>query len=97
VLPIDHIMIINSQAPPSDTSANQGVGAVNFVSVPEMYRLLAQAAELAASAGLPPEAFAAAAWQAYLRASPGLAEYMAEMQFAAALEELRSNGRLAKA
>jgi len=90
-------MIINSQAPPSDTSANQGVGAVNFVSVPEMYRLLAQAAELAASAGLPPEAFAAAAWQAYLRASPGLAEYMAEMQFAAALEELRSNGRLAKA
>jgi hypothetical protein len=94
---MDHIMIINSQAPPSDTSPSQGAGTVNFVSVPEMYRLLAQAAELAASAGLAPEAFAAAAWQAYLRASPGLAEYMAEMQFTAALEELRSNGRLAKA
>ena len=90
-------MLINGQAPPSDISPSQGAGAVNFVSVPEMYRLLAQAAELAASAGLPPEAFAAAAWQAYLRASPGLAEQMAEMQFAAALEELRSNGRLAKA
>jgi hypothetical protein len=71
--------------------------AVNFVSVPEMYRLLAQAAELAAGAGLPPEAFAGAAWQAYLRAAPGVAEEMAEAQFRSALEELRTAGRLAKA
>jgi hypothetical protein len=39
----------------------------------------------------------ASAWQAYLRASPGLAEHLAEMQFDAALEDLRSTGRLAKA
>lgn len=90
-------MNIASQDTPNDVSASQGTRAVDFVSVPEMYHLLTQAAELAASAGLPPEAFAASAWQAYLRASPGLAEKMAEMQFAAALEDLRSNGRLAKA
>ena len=71
--------------------------AVDFVSVPEMYRLLTKAAELAAQAGLPPDAFAAAAWQAFLRAAPAVAEQMAEAQFSAALEELRSSGRLAKA
>ena len=63
----------------------------------KLSRLLAQAARLAVSAEVPPEAFANAAWQAYLRSSPGLAERLADMQFAAMLEELRSSGRLAKA
>jgi hypothetical protein len=70
---------------------------VELVSVPEMHQLLAQAAQLAGSAGLPPEAFASIAWQAYLRAFPELAERLAEAQFAASLEELRQNGRLGKA
>jgi len=72
-------------------------GSVNFEGVPELFRLLGEAAELAVKAGIPPEAFTASAWQAYLRASPGLAEHLAEMQFDAALEEMRNNGRLAKA
>jgi len=71
--------------------------AVDIVSVPRMNRLLDQAAELAAGAGLPPEAFASIAWQAYLRAFPALAEEMAAAQFDAALQELRNAGRLAKA
>ena len=91
------MMIIDAKGTATDASASHGAGAVDFVSVPEMYRLLAQAAELAAGAGLPPEAFAAAAWHAFLHASPGLIERMAEIQFAAALEELRMSGRLAKA
>jgi hypothetical protein len=60
-------------------------------------RLLAQAAQAAVAAGVPPEAFTNAAWQAYLRASPGLVERLAEMQLDAMLEEMRSAGRLAKA
>jgi hypothetical protein len=70
---------------------------VDVVSVPKMHRLLEQAAQLAASAGLPPDAFAGFAWQACLRAFPGLAEQMAQARFDAALEDLRSSGRLAKA
>jgi uncharacterized protein YfaS (alpha-2-macroglobulin family) len=70
---------------------------VNLESVPDPFQLLTQAAEVAAKAGIPPEAFMASAWQAYLRASPGLAEHLAEVQFDAALEDLRSTGRLAKA
>jgi hypothetical protein len=70
---------------------------LDIVSVPKMHRLLAQAAQLAASAGLPPEAFASIAWQAYLRSVPGLAEQLAAAQFDAALDHLRSRGRLAKA
>jgi hypothetical protein len=71
--------------------------AVDFVSLTKMHQLLTQAAQVAASAGLPPESFASLAWQAYLRASPELAERLAEAQFDAALEELRNSGRLAKA
>jgi hypothetical protein len=71
--------------------------AVDIVSVPRMNRLLDQAAHLAADAGLPPDAFASIAWQAYLRAFPALAEQMAAAQFDAALEALRNAGRLAKA
>jgi hypothetical protein len=62
-----------------------------------MYGFLAKAAEIAAGAGLPPEVFTAAAWQAFLGASPELSERLAERQFEAALEELRSTGRMAKA
>lgn len=90
-------MNTNSHENSDEKPAAHGDGVVNFVSVPEMYRLLGQAAEVAVGAGLPPEAFAAAAWQAFLRASPGLAERMAEAQLEAALEELRTNGRLGKA
>jgi hypothetical protein len=63
----------------------------------KLFRLLIQAAELAAKMGVPPEAFTNAAFQAYLRASPDFAERLAEMQFDAMLEQLRSSGRLAKA
>ncbi len=72
-------------------------GEVETVSMPKMHRLLAQAAQLAGGAGMPPEAFASIAWQAYLKAFPEIAERMAEAEFEAALEQLRVNGRLAKA
>ncbi len=62
-----------------------------------MYGFLVKAAEIAAQAGFPAEAFTAAAWQSYLNASPELAERLAEKQFEAALEELRASGRMAKA
>lgn len=79
------------------TAPNHEGKAVEYDSVPELLGLLAQAARIAAGAGMPPDAFGAAAWQAYLAASPGLAERLAEMQFDAALEELRRSGGLAKA
>ena len=60
-------------------------------------RHLAQAAKLASEYGVPPDAFAAAAWHAYLHASPALAEHIERMQFMAGIEELRNTGRLAKA
>ena len=60
-------------------------------------RHLAQAAKLASAYGVPPDAFAAAAWHAYLHASPAFAEQIERLQFMASIEELRSTGRLAKA
>jgi hypothetical protein len=60
-------------------------------------RHLAQAAKLASEYGVPPDAFAAAAWHAYLRASPALAEHIERLQFMAGIDELRNTGRLAKA
>jgi len=63
----------------------------------KLFRLIAQAAELAAAIGVTPEVFTNAAFQAYLKASPDFAERLAEMQFDAMLEQLRSAGRLAKA
>jgi hypothetical protein len=71
--------------------------AVTVEDMQHLYALLRQAAEAAAHAGMPPDAFAAAAWQAYLAASPELAERLADLQFEAAVEELRSSGRMAKA
>ena len=70
---------------------------LDVVSIPKMHRLLDQAAQLAARAGLPPDAFVGIAWQACLRGYPGLAEHMAEAHFDAALDGLRRSGRLAKA
>ena len=60
-------------------------------------RHLAQAAKLASEYGVLPDAFAAAAWHAYLDASPALAEHIERLQFMAGIEELRNTGRLAKA
>ena len=76
---------------------NAGPIEVNLEGVPELLRLLAQAAELAANMGVPPESFTTAAWQAYLQASPLLAEHLAQLRFNEMLEEMRSAGRLAKA
>jgi hypothetical protein len=60
-------------------------------------RHLAQAAKAAAEHGVPPEVFSAAAWHAYLHASPALAQHIEQMQLMASLEELRNSGRLGKA
>jgi hypothetical protein len=79
---------------PSEDSARP---TVDVVSVPKMHRLLDQAAQLAGSAGMAPDAFAGIAWQAYLRAFPEVAERMAEAQFNTALDALRTSGRMAKA
>ncbi|MBN2573937.1 MAG: hypothetical protein JXP73_05170 [Deltaproteobacteria bacterium] len=90
-------MSIPAKSPSIPPPAKAAPAEVNLVSLPKMHRLLAQAAELAASAGLPPDAFAGVAWQEYLRAFPALAEQLAEAQFEAALQRLRDSGRLAKA
>jgi hypothetical protein len=75
--------------PPSVEMSLQGAENV--------YGFLARAAEIAARAGVTPEVFTSAAWQAYLNASPELAERLAERQFEDALEGLRNSGRMAKA
>jgi hypothetical protein len=60
-------------------------------------RHLSLAAKLASENGVSPDVFAAAAWHAYLHASPALAEHIERLQFMASIEELRTTGRLAKA
>jgi hypothetical protein len=65
--------------------------------VSRLDRHLAKAAKLASDYGIPPDAFATAAWNAYLQQSPALAEHLEQMKFMANLEELRHQGRLAKA
>ena len=89
-------MNINPQKKHPDTSVRRPI-EVTLANTEEMHGFLAKAAEIAAKAGLLPDAFTAAAWQAYLGAAPELAERLAERQFEAALEELRSSGRMAKA
>jgi len=90
--------MISTLSPAATAEPSQpGVAPGALEGAVDVYALLAQAAEIAAKAGLPPEAFAAAAWHAFLGASPGLAEHLAELQFDAALEELRKSGRLARA
>jgi hypothetical protein len=90
-------MIINTQKKHSDALAGPLPVEVTLENAEAMYGLLTQAAEIAAKAGLPPDAFTTAAWRAYMAASPDLAERLAERQFEAALEELRTSGRMAKA
>ena len=90
-------MNLPAKHPATSTPANHPAEPVDVVSVPKMRKLLAQAAQLAADAGLAPEAFAHVAWQAYLGTVPGAAEHLAEAQLDAAIEQLRSRGRLAKA
>jgi hypothetical protein len=90
-------MNLPAKHPATNTPDGTAKPPVDIVSVPRMNRLLDQAAQLAAGAGLPPDAFASIAWQAYLRAFPEVAEQMAAAQFDAAVEELRNTGRLAKA
>ena len=90
-------MMINPQKKLSDTIAETLPAEVNLENAEAMYGHLTKAAEIAAKAGLPPEAFTAAAWHSYLAASPELAARLAAWQFESALEELRSSGRLAKA
>lgn len=65
--------------------------------VSRLDRHLARAAKLASEYGVPPDAFATAAWNAYLHQSPALAEHLEQMKFLAGVEELRNHGRLAKA
>jgi hypothetical protein len=90
-------MNLHTKLPALLAPASAAKPEVDLVSVPKMNRLLAQAAQLAEAAGLPPEAFASVAWQAYLRAFPALAEQLAQAQFDAAVEQLRGSGHLAKA
>ena len=90
-------MILPAKHPTTNTPANHPAEPVDIVSLPKMRKLLAQAAQLAAAAGLAPEAFAHVAWQAYLGTVPGVAERLAEAQLDAAIEQLRSSGRLPKA
>jgi hypothetical protein len=90
-------MNINGEKKLSDTLAEPHPVAVTLENAEAMYGLLTKAAEIAADTGVAPEAFAAAAWQAFLVASPELAERLAERQFEASLEELRRSGRMAKA
>jgi len=90
-------MITNPQNKYPEQVAETRPVEVDTEGADAMWKLLTQAAEIAAKAGLPPDAFTAAAWRSYMTASPELAEQLAERQFEAALEELRSNGRMAKA
>ena len=80
-----------AEIPPEHQAAHR----INLAS--RLDRHLAQAAILASEYGVSPDAFAAAAWHAYLHASPALAEHIERLQFMASIEELRTSGRLAKA
>ena len=86
-----HRHIEPAENPPEREAANK----IQLAS--RLDRHLAQAAKLASEYGVSPDAFAAAAWHAYLHASPALAEHIEQLQFMAGIEELRNAGRLAKA
>jgi hypothetical protein len=90
-------MNINPQKKNTEQIVGPHTAGMDVQNAEAMYGLLVKAAKIAAQAGFPPEAFAAAAWQSYLNASPELAERLAEKQFETALEELRLSGRMAKA
>lgn len=90
-------MNINPQNKHPEPIAERSPVEVEREGADAMWKLLTKAAEIAAKAGLAPDAFTAAAWQSYLSASPEFAEQLAEKQFQDALEELRTSGRMAKA
>lgn len=80
---------------PEEATKREPESKLQWVS--RLDRHLARAAKLASEYGIPPDAFATAAWNAYLHESPGLAEHLEQMKFLANLEQLRQLGRLAKA
>lgn len=80
---------------PEETNKRVAESKLQWVS--KLDRHLAQAAKLASEYGVPPDAFATAAWNAYLHQSPALAEHLEKVRFLANVEELRQHGRLAKA
>jgi len=65
--------------------------------VSELDSLLRRAAALAAANGVPLEAFADAAWAAFLDAQPGLREALEIRALAARLDELRARGLVGSA
>jgi len=89
-------MMVNKQKQDTEKSNPQAMGPTLDLAE-AMYGFLAKAASIAAEAGVAPEVFTSAAWQAYLAAAPELAERLAEKQFEETLEELRKTGRMAKA
>ena len=64
---------------------------------PELERLLASAAELAASHGLEVEVFIQAAWSAVLDARPGLREELEDKALKSQLRSLRKRGLIGAA
>lgn len=67
------------------------------IDLSELTKLLAQAAELAASADLDADAFLQAAWSTYLAARPGLREELEERELRSHLKKLRKRGLVAEA
>ena len=63
----------------------------------EVERLLGEAAQLAATYGLPSEAFMAAAWEQCLDSHPGLREELEDKELRSQLKKLRKRGLLATA
>jgi len=86
-----HRHIETRREPPEREAANK----IQLAS--RLDRHLAQAAKLASEYGVSPDAFAAAAWHAYLHASPALAEHIERLQFIASHRRIAYRRRLAKA
>lgn len=63
----------------------------------EIEGMLTRAAELAVEYGVDPDAFMRGAWTAYVDARPELRAHLEEMALRQQLEDLRTNGALAKA
>jgi hypothetical protein len=63
----------------------------------DLAALLKDAAQAAASEGIPSEAFMAVAWQAYLAAHPGMREELEDKELRSQLKKLRKRGLIASA
>ena len=59
--------------------------------------LLARAAQLSVENNVDVESFVRGAYSAYVETRPGMREYLEEMQLRQALEQMRSEGRIASA